>query len=173
MNWLEMKLLLLKLWLYKLFGKSYVASICGHKAKLFSQVDVFGEKFFLTSKSKFKYCPECVAKMSIRCAWCGEPIKVGDPITLYTPCKKDFQIPEYAVVYKKDPLQLVGCLRWDCADSGMSRAGFWVEPGEVHRVVSPIEMALATEEVVICDDLSDINKTIPLSACIAVQNKTS
>ncbi|MEK7658485.1 MAG: hypothetical protein AAB352_01300 [Patescibacteria group bacterium] len=164
MGWFKIKLLPIRLLFYKLFGRNYIASICGHKTKLFSPVEIFGEKIFITLKRKFEYCPECLAKMSIRCAWCGKSILVGDPITLNTPVRKDWQVPDYAVKYKKDPLQLVGCLRWECADSGIDRAGFWMPPGKVYRVASPMEMVLATNDVAICNDITDISKAVPLPA---------
>lgn len=135
--------------------------MCGHEIKMSGTVIVFGkETSFVLNNPNSTYCMECYAKMAIRCAWCGGTIMVGDPITLYTPIKQDFQIPDYAIVYEKDPLQLVGCLGWECADSGMDRSGFWIEPGEVQRVASPMEMLLATDDVIICSDLSDISKAV-------------
>jgi hypothetical protein len=98
--------------------------------------------------------------MVIRCAWCGGYILPGEPITLYTPCSEDFKIPDYAVVYKEDPKQLVGCLRWNCAESGADRTGFWIIPGKVLRCLSPIEelMSDSKHDAVIINDLGDINQ---------------
>ena len=114
----------------KLFGKYYIASKCGHETKSMAKVNIFGKEFTIIvhNPKKAEYCSSCLAKMSIRCAWCGEFILVDDPITLYTPVKKTFQIPDYAVKYSENPLQLVGCLGWKCAESGIDRAGFWVGP---------------------------------------------
>ncbi|NTW30199.1 MAG: hypothetical protein HGA33_02895 [Candidatus Moranbacteria bacterium] len=97
--------------------------------------------------------------MAIRCAWCGKPIFIGDPVTLYSP-NEGFEIPEYAVRYSEDPLRLVGCLRWDCADSGIDRSGFWMPPGEVMRVMSPIEQVLATGTAAIVSDVNDMSEAI-------------
>lgn len=145
----------------KLFGRYYVATKCGHKTKLIAEVDIFGKKLIITLNNKeIEYCADCLAKMSIRCAWCGRLIKVGDPVTLNTP-RESFQIPDYSVVYNKNPLQLVGCLRWHCTDTGMDRAGFWIIPGKVYRVLSPIEMAIATGACVVVNDITDPNQTIP------------
>ncbi|NTW88760.1 MAG: hypothetical protein HGB26_06475, partial [Desulfobulbaceae bacterium] len=105
------------------------------------------------------YCHACIKKMAIRCAWCGKPIFIGDPVTLYSP-SKGFEIPEYAVRYSEDPLRLVGCLRWDCADSGIDRSGFWMPPGEVMRVMSPIEQVLATGTAAIVSDVNDMREAI-------------
>jgi hypothetical protein len=74
---------------------------------------VFGQ----TVESKLKagegevdYCFDCWVAMSIRCAWCPSPIMIGDPVTLYSPTDPDFQLPEGAVSYKSDPMQVVGFL---------------------------------------------------------------
>lgn len=94
--------------------------------------------------------------MTIPCAWCGKPIVVGSPITLCSPIKPDYTPPvEGFVTYSEDPLRLVGCLRWDCADSGIYRAGFWVPPGKVDRVLSPLEIAMMVDGVVIVSDITD------------------
>ncbi|MCX6741280.1 MAG: hypothetical protein NTY61_02695 [Candidatus Parcubacteria bacterium] len=140
-------------WLFcSLFGKNQVAGICSHKTKRLSRVRIFGKIYFYTNSAKKpEYCAQCMANMAIRCAWCGETINVGDPITLYTP-KKEFKVPDYAVRYKEE---LVGCLRFECAETGGDRAGFWVEPGKVDRVISPVEMAFETGEIVLCRDLHD------------------
>ncbi|MFA6391220.1 MAG: hypothetical protein WCW66_00520 [Patescibacteria group bacterium] len=99
------------------------------------------------------YCHDCLGSMTIQCVWCGEPILVGDPITLYTPAIALFApvdewcIPKHAVIYRKEhPVQLVGCLRMSCADSSADRAGFWL-PGEdgkgrVLRVQTALEAIL-------------------------------
>ncbi len=108
----------------------------------------------------FDYCLDCVAAMTIRCAWCGNVIFIGSPVTLYGPLP-EFQIPEYAVVHSRDPLKLVGCLGWDCADSGFDRAGFWMPgpdgSGLVHRVHTAFEMMLEDPTIVsmMVNDLSD------------------
>ena len=86
--------------------------------------------------------------MAIRCAWCGGVIFVGDVITLYSPVKKDdFKIPEHAVVYDEEEMQLVGCGRITCADTGADYAGFWI-PGQdgkgiVKRTPTMIEQSIA------------------------------
>lgn len=109
------------------------------------------------------YCLECLSKMTIQCAWCGQPIFIGEPITLYSP-RQDFQPPEYAVAYRTNPLQLVGCLRWNCAMTGADRAGFWLPGasgnGHVLRVPTPIEalFGAAQPSMVIVGDLGDIDR---------------
>jgi len=143
--------------LSRLFFRRHRATVCGHRTRLIEKVNIYGEEMKLLVSKNHEYCQQCLADMSIKCAWCGQYIRVGDPITLYSP-SKDFKVPEHAVVYKKDPLQLVGCLRFNCAISGVDRCGFWQPPGVVDRVLSPLEMVLGqfpSEDVVFCNDLAD------------------
>lgn len=146
------------------FRKTYTSSICGHRTKRVGQVTSLGEKRILSlnvlkSDGKPRYCLDCIAKMSIKCAWCGNPIHIGDPITLYSP-KDSYDVPEYAVRYTEDPKRLVGCLGWECADTGGDRSGFWTTPGVVARVALPIEMLMSggeQKQAVVVQDLSDPN----------------
>lgn len=133
--------------------------MCGHKTKLIRKIEVFGEQcVWEQSRKKLEYCCECFAGMTIRCAWCGKPILIGDSVTLYFP-KPEFVIPEYAVRYKEK--QVVGCLRWDCGDSGIDRAGFWVLPGKVERVFSPTEeVMLGVSNRRVFNDISDFSQAI-------------
>jgi len=126
---------------------------CGHHSKLKKKFKIGGEKvtFRINYKpdKEFQYCLDCVSKMSITCPWCGRPILVGDYVTLYTPTDPNFKIPEGAVVYSENPLQLVGCQRRDCADSGADYCGTWDVPGKVERFSSALERAMMTGEPVI------------------------
>lgn len=136
---------------------------CGHPAKWKTTLTIHGHLGIYTIReNQPKYCPECWAKAAIKCAWCGETIRPGDPITLYTP-KPGVKLPEHAVVYRYIPhLQVVGCLGWNCAETGADRAGFWIMPGKVQRVMSPLEMLLsqAGAEVMIID-LADPSQAVP------------
>jgi hypothetical protein len=138
-----------KFWLFASYflRPTYLAKKCGHTTKRSGMMDVFGHTIIMTMpKNKdfsVDYCISCVSKMSIRCAWCGKPIVIGDPVTLYSPAKADYKVPEYAVWHDKKEKQLVGCLRWECADTGMDRAGFWLPPGKVERVPTAVEMIFA------------------------------
>ena len=84
-------------------------------------------------ETKVKYCPDCMRKMTIKCAWCGGQILFGDRITLYTPISKDFIPPKHAVVYRRYPfLQLVGCLKRECLDNPKTDiAGIWEGHGKI------------------------------------------
>ncbi len=141
------------------FMKTYRANVCGHSTKKEGVCVSFGEKYTinmpLSENENPDHCLKCIGDMAIKCAWCGEPIYIGEPITLYSPERESFKIPEYAVRYSEKPVILVGCLRWDCALTGGDRAGFWMPPGKVLRVTSPIEMALSSGKGVVVQNLSD------------------
>lgn len=137
-------------WIYKRRTPRYIATKCGHPTKQRGTVSAF-EHTITTQMPQNEYgsvdyCLECIGKMAIKCAWCGNPIFIGDPVTLYTP-QGDFKIPEYAVINNEKPLQLVGCLRWNCADTGADRAGSWLpnndDKGYVHRIPTAYERILS------------------------------
>ena len=149
----------MNMFLTRMLGLKVPASVCGHQTKLKDRVSAFGESRgyrLIPHQGKVEYCHQCLAKMTIRCAWCGKPIFIGSPITLYSPSKpKEFAVPEYAVVYDANRLVLVGCLRWECAETGADRMGFWVPPGVVERVLSPLELCAMTGQVVINNNLGN------------------
>lgn len=143
--------------IHNFFRKDYVANKCGHKTKIKGRVCALGENFTLemplAENKKPDFCLDCISKMSIRCAWCGEPIHIGDPVT--TLCvAQDYIPPEYAVRYEDN--SFVGCLSWGCGEA-IFRSGFWMPPGVVHRVMSPIEMVISSGSAVFVQDLSDPN----------------
>lgn len=146
--------------------QKYPAMKCGHETRRQGKLSAFGENCYLkmpvNDSGTVDYCLDCLAKMTIRCAWCGRPIFIGDPVTLYTPVDPEYQPPakEYAI-YSEDPLRLVGCLRIDCGESGIDRSGFWYPPGQVYRVLSPTELCIQENNVVIAEDVSDPDKAIP------------
>jgi hypothetical protein len=128
-------------WIGRRKPLDYTATKCGHHTEQYGSVSAFGHtitiQMSMNEYGSVDYCFDCISKMTIRCAWCGNPIFISDPVTLYTPYD-DFKIPEYAVINNEKPLQLVGCLRRNCADTGADRAGFWLpnpdDKGYVHRV---------------------------------------
>lgn len=137
---------------------------CGHKTRRRGNITAYGQsctvkKMPRNESGRFDFCLDCLAGMAIQCAWCGQAIFIGDPVTLYTPVE-EFEVPDHAVVYSKDPLRLVGCLGWHCAITGGDRAGFLypdIETGEgyVHRVPSPLELMLSSGKAIFIKDLSD------------------
>ncbi len=169
-----------KLWLVlsNPFKHTYTANICNHKTKLEGPMSdgkhTITMKMPLAENGNPDYCLKCIGEMSIKCAWCNNPITIGSPITLYTP-KDDYDIPEYAVPYtENDSKALVGCLGWECAHSGADMCGRWMPPGKVERQPSPLELCMMAnqgneENMVI---ISDINN-YPASASIHQMNKES
>jgi len=147
----------------------YTAEKCGHRTKRSGSVSAFGctiiTKMPINERRTVDYCLECIAKMAIQCAWCTNPIFIGHPITLYTP-RSNFTVPEHAVVYRQEPLQLVGCLGWDCAHTGADRAGFWLPgddgKGRVQRVPTVYEAILGAEEpsMAIVGDTHDFKEAL-------------
>jgi len=148
------------------FRRTYVATKCGHKTKLEGWVEALGASGTMFAGSLTKggvgpeYCLECLAQMSIRCAWCKSPICIGQPITLYSLKERSYTLPPEGVIEFKDGDRVcyVGCLRWNCAGSGADRAGFWVSPGEVRRVPTVYEAILAGgqgDRPFIVEDLGD------------------
>ena len=145
-----------------------VKADCGHTTRLYDKITIYDDKekqrrVGISIKTrKPECCLKCYeTKMIIRCAWCGGSILPYDPITLHEP-KEDYKIPAYAVTYKNN--RLIGCLRRGCGDPGF-RAGFWVMPGEVQRVLSPFEELLSGRndgKMVAVNDIGDINEAIPV-----------
>jgi len=131
----------------QLLRKTYKANVCGHQTKKKGMMKLpDGEKNImsmpLANNGNPDYCLDCIGRMTIQCAWCNNRIAIGDPVTLYMP-KKDFAVPEHAVHYSEDGHDfLVGCLGWNCAESGADLGGRWMPPGVVQRVPSPIELCL-------------------------------
>ena len=132
------------------FRRTYTANICGHKTKqeghMSNGENMTNMKMPLAENGNPDYCLECIGDMSIKCAWCGKPITIGSPVTLYTP-KEEFEIPEHAVHYtKNDSKALVGCSGRGCAIPGFDICGKWMPPGEVKRLPSPVELCIATKQ---------------------------
>lgn len=141
-----------------------VLAQCGHLTKREDRLTAFGDTIFckipIDKNGRTPYCHCCLEVMTIRCAWCGSTIFIGDPVTLYSPADDSQEMPDYAVKYGNDAY--VGCLRWNCAESGADRSGFWYPPGKVHRTLSPLEQCLQSGEMVIVSDLGDMRQAIPL-----------
>lgn len=125
--------------LCRLFGRNHLCE-CGHKSKYKTCIEAEGRSGVYILHDK-EYCAECFRQAFIKCAWCGKIIIPDEPVTLNAPIKKDFKIPAHAVIYKNDPLQLVGCLRFGCGDY-TDMSGFWIMPGKVKREAPPLEMCL-------------------------------
>lgn len=125
------------------FGGEIIAD-CGHKTKRKGLITAHGESTIAClpiNKGKTPYCLRCIEEMAIKCAWCGKVIFVGDPVTLYVLLDKNSTPAEHAIIYKDNPLRLVGCLRQECVRTGFGvRAGIWSAPGRVQRILTPYEI---------------------------------
>jgi hypothetical protein len=160
MSKMSYRLETIRLFLSLPFRRTRRANICGHRTKRAGKVTSCGETYILlmpiSDNGNPDYCLKCIGKMTIKCAWCEKPIRIGDPVTLYIPTET-FKVPVHAVRYDEYEKALVGCLRIHCADGGVDRQGFWVPPGKVARVPSPIEMLLekGNGSTLIINDLSD------------------
>jgi len=151
------------------WGSRQHQAACGHMTpKRFVILSLEGDKvMYHHRKVPADWCPVCIQQAVIQCAWCGRSILPGDPITLYTPLRKDFSPPDYAVVYSQDPLLLVGCGRPDCAETGADYGGIWVPPGKVERFLSMTEQAMVMAQndidCAVVGDPSDVNSMIRAS----------
>ncbi len=114
---------------------TFIANKCGHKTKIIGEIHYFNHtsimEMELSKNGKPDYCLLCIAKMTIQCAWCGNPITIGSPITLFIP-KKDFEIPNHTIAYQKDSLKkLVGCVHGNCIELPDDIQGYWMPPGKI------------------------------------------
>lgn len=137
---------------------------CGHETRLAGIVKGQGQEVKMVlgrnKAGEIPYCFGCLGEKVIRCAWCGDPIFPGDPITLYAP--KDvanFTLREGAVLYDQEKTQVVGCLRWDCADTGADVAGHWTPDGVVRcpRIID-ILMANPDADAIIVNDMTKFHE---------------
>lgn len=145
---------------YAICGRDHLCD-CGHKAKWATYIEPeLGVPGGLYLIKGLEYCPMCFVAATIRCAWCGHTIVPESPVTLYGLSRKQIP-PEHAVIYITDDdcNYLVGCLRPGCGEM-LDRQGFWVMPGKVDRVLSPLEECLGKDDLVICNDIADPSKAI-------------
>ncbi len=148
------------------FQEVHTANVCGHKTHkkgfMHNGKCMTIMEMPLAENGHPDYCLECIGKMSIQCAWCGKPITIGSPITLYIP-KKGFNVPDYAVRYGDgDNQALVGCFGWDCADSGADLVGRWLPHGVVYQVPSPTMIAFQTGKIVLVSDTCNYPESMSL-----------
>ena len=105
----------------------YRAKKCGDMTKRTGRIYAFGKsttmKMPMNDRDSVDWCLDCVAKMTIQCAWCKLPIFIGNPITLYV-ATGGIGDRAHAVVWTQNPLRLVGCM--DCADTLTDQGGFWL-----------------------------------------------
>ncbi|MCR4276247.1 MAG: hypothetical protein NUV90_02600 [Candidatus Parcubacteria bacterium] len=155
--------------LRSLVAQPKLAVHCGHLvSQVRGKVTAFDETRTCTiprdSDGHLPYCHACIGSMTIRCAWCGLPIFVGDMVTLYSVGgkKPDQKIPDHAVILNAKSRTLVGCARISCADSGADYTGFWIPAdkqrngrwiGGVRSFPSAIDIAMETGEAVVINNM--------------------
>lgn len=157
--------------LYRTLGRNHKCA-CGHTAKRKTVITVHDVQHVYILNKKREYCPQCWKKAVIKCAWCGKTIFPGDPITLCAPTDEDCEFYPHAVIYKTTPcLQVVGCLSSHCCNVFADRSGFWIMPGKVQRIISPIEMALGLlndyeYRSIFIGDLADPKNIMPVAETV-------
>lgn len=108
---------------------------CGHKTRLSGAIYAYERatkvKLEPNENGNIEYCLKCLGDMTIKCAYCKNPIFIGEPVKVYSPKDDNFQIPKEAHIYKEEPLTVVACRRLSCANKKNGHDGFWVPPGKV------------------------------------------
>lgn len=96
-----------------LFRPTLVARICNHETKKEGIVYVGKKPLSLSlhvdEDGQTPYCLDCLRKMSIRCAVCGDMIHIGEPVLVYDRASFEY-LPAYAVAYRHDEQYVLGCL---------------------------------------------------------------
>lgn len=77
--------------LLKFFPNRKIKYNCGHIGRAKEIVKAFDQDIVIQyyDTRNPEYCPQCLASMAIRCAWCGKIILPNNPITLYSPQDPD------------------------------------------------------------------------------------
>lgn len=120
---------------------------CGHKSPVKKEIKSFTKIRETTDTitaypDKCEFCPDCIEKAAIRCAWCGTTILPGHLVTLYL--TDGNKVPEHAVEYIHETGEesYIGCMC--CADSGADFQGKLGFDSKVVRIASPYEQILAS-----------------------------
>jgi hypothetical protein len=145
--------LVLGWWLWQL--RRIPATVCGHRTQVRGLLQAFGEsrsmKLPVSANGTTEYCHTCLQAMTIQCWHCGQPIFVGDPVTLHGLADPKRPMPDYARYYQSEAGiederagRPIGCMREECHDYGIEdRSGFLGMNGRVQRVPTPNEVIWA------------------------------
>jgi hypothetical protein len=132
---------LLGLWIVVsyVFRRTYIANACGHRTKLIGWAEALGRNCLMgmpvEDNGRPDHCLECVAKMAIRCAWCGGPILITERVTLRF---ADESTRPDAAHDPDDERLVVGCI--GCAEMGAADCcAHWMPPGRPIRYESVSE----------------------------------
>ncbi len=130
-------------------GPSMTAAICGHTTKREGAVTARGRTQIVKLPSnKFDgvdYCLDCVGAMTITCAWCQQPIFIGDFVILLR-IDEALRMPhEGATVYQDgESKRFVGCSSQLCLpeEGGkiarelmIAQGAIWLSPGYAHKIM--------------------------------------
>lgn len=123
---------MIRKWLPRKISRE-IADICGHKTAQNGKIEAFGVetdmKMPRNSQGRLDYCLDCITQMTVKCAWCGDVIFIGTPITLYGP-SYPWVFPDGTVFHSDNPLRVVGCPSSSCADTGADYVGMWLPDTE-------------------------------------------
>lgn len=107
-----------------------VSCDCGHMGYESFELHLLGVTYTISGS---KRCPNCTIeyfiKDVIRCASCGLPILPDEPIALYGLEGKHHPWTCYISKEGEPSKSVIGCLRWECCDSGAYFAGHWSVDG--------------------------------------------
>jgi len=113
---------------------------CGHLGPSYYNIRVYGGIITPTKEHAQELCPDCLIKevkeTFVRCCLCGLYIMPGDPVAVY--CANSVEPKDFAFTIVGS--SAIGCLRWDCCQSGGFYAGNWtgkdIDPSNLERSLS-------------------------------------
>lgn len=122
------------------FFRTVRATKCGHRTLVRGTIEAFGElkNYMLpVEEGVAEYCLDCLSAMTIRCAWCDQPIFIDDPVTLRD-VSADWTLTSHAKLSLRDEHdqrgRYIGCFRRTCVRTIDHPDGYWLPPGVVHRI---------------------------------------
>jgi hypothetical protein len=131
--------------------KKIYAYCCGHMTNAEDFLEYEGERAVLELKidesGETFYCHKCLQEMTIKCAWCGKPIFVGAPVTLYKAAENEEKnLPVYAVLFNKEENTYLGCWRKDCCEKKEDIVGQWHPDNKVYMKDTLKEVFIAANK---------------------------
>ncbi len=128
-------------------NQPFLVAGCGHKVHFLEELTVDGRAVRESNETfkawqgrlprwlqRFiapKQCMLCqypgIFESIIACAYCGEAILFGDPVSCYLPAgmSEGFDLERAT----QTPMGFVGCMGWDCCPTAGFFAGHWVGEG--------------------------------------------
>ncbi len=138
---------------FSFLNKTYGTN-CGHQSKHKVHIEAFGghtiTQIPFTEDGMLEACGDCLKKMAIQCAWCGNVIFIGNTVTVF-PANADQKIPSYAV---KHDHGYVGCTRSTCFEQLDEPGKYWAPPGKVEKYKTALEKFMEEERAEDRDKIS-------------------